>query len=492
MRRLTVLKWLAGLLLLQCLAYATPSTGLQPCRVEGMPNELLCGSVSRPLDPDRPDGVRIDVHYLVVPAMARNKQADPVVMLAGGPGQSAISVAPAVLNRLGRLNNRRDLVFIDQRGTGRSAPLQCDDDSHLSLAQSMDMAAQLARLQTCKEKLSKLPYGDMRFFTTTIAMQDFDAVRKALGATEWNLIGSSYGTRTALEYLRQFPDHVRRTVLDGVAPPDQVLPISMSADTQTALDAEFAACEKEVACRRLYPALRAQWDSLLKGLPRAVVVRHPVTGVSEQIVFTRGAALRAVRAPLYGPVSTSALPEAIHAASQGRFDAMVGLASALGSSSRALRLATGMHFSVVCAEDMPRLPVSKDKTGADYGAMDVALYSQVCARWPLGKVPEQFYEVRPARSPVLILSGGVDPVTPPRHANRVAQQLGSQVQHVVVPEAGHGVMALGCMRDVVFKFIDTKEDAAALSQEASCATRIPRPGVFVPVQAASAAQGVKP
>ena len=294
MRRLTVLKWLAGLLLLQCLAYATPSTGLQPCRVEGMPNELLCGSVSRPLDPDRPDGVRIDVHYLVVPAMARNKQADPVVMLAGGPGQSAISVAPAVLNRLGRLNNRRDLVFIDQRGTGRSAPLQCDDDSHLSLAQSMDMAAQLARLQTCKEKLSKLPYGDMRFFTTTIAMQDFDAVRKALGATQWNLIGGSYGTRAALEYLRQFPDHVRRTVLDGVAPPDQVLPISMSADTQTALDAEFSACEKEVACRRLYPALRAQWDGLLKGLPRAVVVRHPVTGDVVTVTHIRVSEVEAI------------------------------------------------------------------------------------------------------------------------------------------------------------------------------------------------------
>lgn len=491
MRRVTVLKLLTGFALMQGLAYAGESTALKACRVEGMPNELLCGSVKRPLDPARPEDVQIDVHFLVVPAMARNKQPDPVLMLAGGPGQSAISVAPAVLNRFGRLNNRRDLVFIDQRGTGRSAPLQCDDDKRLTLAQTMDMSAQLVRLQACQEKLSKLAYGDMRFFTTSIAMQDFDAVRQALGVAQWNLVGASYGTRAALEYLRQFPDKVRRTVLDGVAPPDQILPASLSVDTQAALDAEFSACEKEAQCNRMYPALRADWVSLLKGLPRAVTVRHPGTGVAEQLVMTREAALRAVRGPLYAPVSASALPEAIHAAAQGRFDALMGLSGALGSSKSA-RLAMGMHFSVVCAEDVPRLPAAKDKFGADFGAMDVALYTQVCANWLKGNVPASFYTVPPATSPVLMLSGGADPVTPPRHAQRVSQQLGSQVQHIVVPEMGHGVMALGCMRDVVFKFIDTKEAAAALPQDASCAIRVPRPGVFVPVRAAPAANGGQP
>ncbi|MBC7916741.1 MAG: alpha/beta hydrolase [Rhodoferax sp.] len=492
MRRVTVFKLVAALALLQGVACASESSVLKPCRVEGMPNELQCGSVRRALDPARPNGQQIDVHFLVVPAMARNKQPDPVVLLAGGPGQSAISVAPGVLGRLGRLNNRRDLVFIDQRGTGRSAPLQCDDDERLTLKQATDMQAQFARLQVCREKLSKLPYGDMRFFTTSIAMQDFDAVRQALGAAQWNLVGASYGTRAALEYLRQFPDKVRRTVLDGVAPPDQVLPASMSVDTQAALDAEFAACEKEPQCNRLYPALRADWAALLKSLPRTVAVRHPVTGVAEQLTVTREAALRWVRRPLYAPNSASALPEAIHAAAQGRFDALMGLAVALGSSSKATRLAIGMHFSVVCAEDVPRLSVAKDKAGADFGTMDIAQYTQGCANWPKGNVPEGFYTVPPAPSPVLMLSGGADPVTPPRHAQRVAELLGSQARHVVVPEAGHGVMALGCMRDVVFKFVDTKEAATALAQDASCAIRVPRPGVFVPVQAASATQGGQP
>jgi pimeloyl-ACP methyl ester carboxylesterase len=489
MRPVTALSFLLGLVLLHGSARADAPLPMKPCRVDGMSNELLCGSVRRALDPAHPEGVQIDVHYLVVPAMARNKQPDPVLMLAGGPGQSAISVAPAVLNRLGRINNRRDLVFIDQRGTGRSAPLQCDDDSRLSMAQSTDMKAQFARLQTCRDKLAKLPYGDMRFFTTSIAMQDFDAVRQALGAAQWNLVGGSYGTRAALEYLRQFPDKVRRTVLDGVAPPDQILPASLSMDTQAALDAEFAACEKEPQCNRMYPALRTEWAALLRSLPRNVTVRHPYTGNSEQLSVTREAVLRAVRGPLYAPVSTSALPEAIHSAAHGRFDSLIGLAGAQGGSTKAMRLAMGMHFSVVCAEDVPRLAMAKDNTNTDFGNMDVALYTQVCATWPKGTVPEGFYTVPAATSPVMMLSGGADPVTPPRHAQRVAQLLGSQVQHIVVPEMGHGVMALGCMRDVVFKFIDTKENSAALPQDASCATRVPRPGVFVPVQVAPGVSG---
>jgi len=355
MRHRAAWRLIAGWLCTLGVALAEAIPALTPCRVKGMPNELLCGSVRRPLDPAHAGGVQIEVQYLVVPAMARNKQPDPVLMLAGGPGQSAISVAPAVLNRLGRLNNRRDLVFIDQRGTGQSAPLQCEDESRLTLAQSMDMAAQLSRLQSCRETLQKLPYGDMRFFTTSIAMQDFDAVRAALGAAQWNLVGGSYGTRAALEYLRQFPTRVRRTVLDGVAPPDQILPASLSADTQAALEAEFAACEKEPQCQSSYPSLRKDWTKLLSSLPRSMELRHPMTGLSEQLTVTREMVLRAVRNPLYAPISTSALPEAIHAASVGRFDSLIGLTGAAGGASKSTRLAMGMHFSVVCAEDVPRL-----------------------------------------------------------------------------------------------------------------------------------------
>ena len=466
----------------------------QPCRVEGLPNELQCGVVRRPLDPARPNGPAIEVHFLLVPAMARNKHPDAVLLLAGGPGQSAIDVAPAVISQMARLNNRRDLIFIDQRGTGRSAPLQCADESRLPVQQSVDAQQQLERLRQCSESLGKLPYGDMRFFTTTLAMQDFDAVREHLGVPQWNLIGASYGTRAALEYMRLFPQKVRRTVIDGVAPPDMVLPVSFSMDGQAALEALFKACEADTkgraACATQFPKLRQQWRELLNSLPRPVSVNHPITGTAENFELSRSALLRLIRAPLYAPALASALPAAIDAAASGNFSGLVGLSGSLGNR-KTNRLAMGMHFAVVCAEDAPGIASATQMPSEDFGQMDALQYGSVCAFWPRGQVPQAFYTLPPATSPVLLLSGGADPATPPRHGSRVAQALGAKAQHIVVSEAGHGVMGAGCMRDVVYRFVVAATDAEALPADAACAMKVPRPPVFLPAQIGSV-KGVQP
>ena len=460
---------------------------LTACRVDGVPTEVQCGSLRRPLDPAHPEGRQIDIRFVVVRALARNKLPDPVLLLAGGPGQSAVSLTGGMLPRLSRLNYRRDLVFIDQRGTGRSAPLQCPDNSGRDLEELTKPGAKLRLLEACRVALEKLPYGDLRMFTTTIAMQDMDAVRAALGVERWNLIGASYGTRAALEYQRQFPQHVRRAVIDGVAPPDMVLPASFSRDGQAALDAVFDACAADAKCQAAYPALRAEWQGLLKSLPRKVSVMHPLTGKLEEFTLTREALLGMVRPPLYVPASAAALPAALHAAAQGRFEAVTGLAGQL-SSSRGMRLAEGMHFSVICAEDAPRLAQATDTPSPDFGTLDQDLYANACRAWPRGEVPPAFYEIPPVKTPVLVLSGGADPATPPRHGARVAKALGPSAVHVVVPQAGHGVaMSLGCMRDVVYRFFDAPQDADALRVDASCAQRIPRPTPYLPPTAATVA-----
>ena len=464
-----VLVWLVG-----------AAQAVEPCRVPGIKNEVVCGKVARPLDPASPGGVQIDIHYVVVPALARNKLPDPVVMLAGGPGQSAIRIAPQVLPLFTRLNNRRDIVFVDQRGTGRSAPLECDDVRHRPLADQADPQFQLTQLGRCREQLRKLPHGDLRFYTTTIAMQDLEAVRRDLAAPRLNLVGGSYGTRAALEYQRQFPEAVRRSVIDGVAPPDMVLPASYSTDGQAAFDALVAACRSEPACARDHAALREDWTALLASLPKPVTVVHPLSGQPERFTLTRDMVLGAVRGPLYTPAVAAALPQAIHAAAQGRYEPLAGLNSLFGAR-KGMALAMGMHFSVICAEDVPRLPQSSDPPGADFGRDFAQLYQRVCADWPRGAVPEAFYRVPPARSPVLLLSGGLDPVTPPRHGERVARALGAKALHVVSPNAGHGVIGIGCMRDVLFRFVDAADDAEALAVDAGCVTQLPRPPSYRPV-----------
>jgi len=456
---------------------------LAPCRVAGIKSDVMCGAVQRALDPARPDGTRIDVHYVVAPALARRKRADPVFLLAGGPGQSAIALAPSAMPLFRRINNRRDIVFVDQRGTGKSAPLMCDDARHESIAEQSDRERQIQRLGVCRAKLQTLPYirslGDLRFFTTTLAMQDLDAVRRELGAERINLVGGSYGTRAALEYLRLFPAHVRRSVIDGVAPPDMVLPASYSTDGQAALDALLAACDAEAACARRYPGLRADWAALLRGLPRPVTLAHPLTGRPDSFTLTRDIVLGVVRGALYSPALTSALPATIHDAAQGRDQALAGLGAWLAPRKDA-RLALGMHFSVVCSEDLPLLAKAGDEPGADFRGDVARLYERACADWPRGEVSSAFYTVAPSTSPVLLLSGGIDPATPPRHGERVARALGAAARHIVVPHAGHGVMGIGCMRDVIYRFIDADEGSPASAVDAGCATNIPRPPAFQP------------
>jgi pimeloyl-ACP methyl ester carboxylesterase len=204
--------------------------------------------------------------------------------------------------------------------------------------------------------------SDLGLFTTSIAVQDLDAVRRELGAERIDLVGASYGTRVALEYQRQFPKAVRRSVIDGVAPPDMALPASFSFDNQAAFDALLAACAAEPACARDHPDLHRRFAALLQSLPRTVKAAHPLSGRAEEFVLTRDMLLGAVRSALYVPALAAALPEAIDTASRGEFAGLVGL-NATFTSRKATRLATGMHLSVVCAEDVPRLRVNGDKPG---------------------------------------------------------------------------------------------------------------------------------
>ena len=467
---------------------AVADTPLTECRVPGVRNSVLCGAVKRALDPARPDGVKIDIHYVVAPALARRKLPDPLFVLAGGPGQSAISLAPSMLALFNRVNNRRDIVFVDQRGTGLSAPLLCDDTRRMPLSEQADPERQIADLLECRVHLQALPYGDLRFFTTVLASQDLDAVRQQLGAERINLVGGSYGTRAALDYLRQFPSTVRRTVIDGVAPPDMALPASFSTDGQSALEALFTACEAEAACKQAWPSLRAEWAGLLASLPLPTTVTHPLTGAPERVRMTREMVLSSVRGPLYSPALAAALPVAIHAASQGRFDALLGLGASFGTG-RGAQLAMGMHFSVVCSEDMPLMSQTMDVPGTDFGRDGARLYERVCANWPRGSVPPAFYNVGPTTAPTLVLSGGLDPATPPRHGDRVARALGPTAQHVVVPNAGHGVMGIGCVRDVIYRFIDAIEDSEATTVDAGCVKDIPRPAAFRPLSAGASTAG---
>ena len=453
-----------------------PALNLHACRLVGLEHDAQCGVLKRPLDPARPGGTQIDLHVAVIPALARQKLPDPVFFIAGGPGQSAIGLAGAIDRMMSRLGQRRDLVLIDQRGTGHSAPLQCDMPAPDEAVQrALDRNRQVAAIDACRAQLERLPWGDLRFYTTVIAMADADAVRVALGADKVNLIGVSYGTRAALEYLRAYPQHVRRTIIDGVAPPDMVLPLSDDVDAQSAMQMLFRDCDAEKACAAAHPQLAAHWDALLASLPKPVDVIDPVTGQPLHVTITAEAVRGLVHSPLYTPSSGAMLPYAIDEAWAGRFGPMLALGSSNGG--KPTDMSEGQHFSVICAEDVPRLPAATGPAN-DLGAQ--GLYRAVCAHWPRGDVPSAFYTIPRSATPVLLLSGGLDPVTPPRHAERVAKALGVNARSVIVANNGHNVTAIACMRDAVFHFVNAASDAEAQGVDVNCAAKVPRPLAFQP------------
>jgi pimeloyl-ACP methyl ester carboxylesterase len=469
---------------------AQTTAPLTPCRIEGFKNEVQCGVLKRPLDPSAPQGVQIDVHYIVVPAVARNKREDAVFFFAGGPGQSAIKIAPQVLTMFTRLNARRDIVLIDQRGTGKSAPLACkpsDDEKNAPLSDAMDETKFAERLGKCRDKLLALPYGKeggLRFFHSAIALQDADAVRATLGYAKINVIGGSYGTRAGLEYMRQYPNQVRRIVLDGLAPPDMVLIESFGTDNQAAWELLLSACEKDAACAKRYPKLRVDFTSLIASLPKTVSALNPISGRDESFTLKASMLASMLRGPLYAPGIAAALPYVIAEASAGRFSALVGVAGAINIPAD--NFFYGMHLSVVCAEDAPRMQASAGAYNTLFGDAFSDVYRRSCPAWfgnTKPQVPEAFYTMPASPAPALLLSGGADPATPPRHGERVAKALGAKARHVIVPELGHGVMSQGCTRDMIVKFIDAKEDAEALKLDEVCLARLaklPRPSIFLP------------
>lgn len=466
----STLKKLACLAILS--APLAAHAGTTACRVPSFPQEVQCGQIERPLDPSQANGKTITVHYVVLPSQDRNKLPDAVFLLAGGPGQSATGAASFGESMLGKLNRRRDLVFVDQRGTGKSASLQCPKIENEEGA--MDQAQVVKRMVECRDALQKLPHGDMRFYTTSIAVQDLEAVRQAQNYGPINLVGVSYGTRVGLEYLRQYPQSVRRLVIDGVVPPDLSL---LGADAKAALQGVFDDCKTNARCNQAYPDLEGRWKHLLNSMPKQAQFIHPRLGTDTSEKVTRDDVIGMVFRGLYSPTMTSLLPYAITQADQGKFAPLMNLAGGFNLPSP-MSMSMGMHYSVWCSEGYAK-PPAVDANDEIVNVMH-SNYAKICAEWPKGKVPAEFYTIPKSDRPVLLLSGGIDPVTPTKNGELVAKALGDKARHVFIANAGHGVLGQGCVREVVNNFFAAKTDQEAVKVDASCVAQIPRPTVWLP------------
>ena len=417
-------------------------------------------------------GRTIDLDIIILPATGPNPKPDPVFWLAGGPGVNVTSYYPGIGDSW--IRRDRDIVLVDQRGTGGNHRLACTfSEDPDDLQRHLDPVWSEDRFRVCMESLAE--EYDLTKYSTPIAMDDLNEVRQALGYERINLIGGSYGTRAGLVYMRRHPETVRSAILRGVAPIAFTNPLYHAGGGQAALDLIFARCKADPQLSAAYPQLRRRFEAILDRLeesPARVAITHPETGKPTTVTLSRAAFAGSLRIMMYG--DNTRVPLLLSRAFEGDFSPFVE-----GSiqSNRSLddMIAFGMLLCVTCAEDLDRIDpeiIERETAGTFLGDRRVRAQLALCEFWPRSDLPENYGDPVSVDTPVLLISGFYDPVTPPRWGAEAASHLPNSL-HVVVP----GTHSFGgpCVDELIHQFLETA-DVAKL--DLSCVEDM-RPAPFV-------------
>ena len=441
-------------------AEAAASPG-RACHLPGQDTPLRCLNVVVPRDYAQPQAGSIQLHVTIAPAFREKAKADPVFVLAGGPGQSGSSIIFLLEAGLQRVRATRDIVFIDQRGTGKSGKLSCDA---LQRSETLDPDQAEREMVTCLKSLQP----ELRYYTTRAAAQDMDKVRQYLGFAQINLWGGSYGTRLAQAYAHQFPKQLRSMVIDGVTSPQQNIGL-MSGETGRAFQLLRESCEKDAGCHAKFPQFGQQLDSLMARAKRGdeiIRFRHPVTGKDSQVPLRFEGLGEAMRTMLYQPQIATRLPWLVQQAHQGNWQPLMAMWTSNTSWSQD-SMAIGLTLAVLCGEDVAH--ITPEQAQAEISRSFLADgWTKKMQRWcgVINVPPQPRPASGPLQVPTLILSGQLDPVTPPQRAEEAMKFLPNS-QHIVAQQVGHIVSPHGCTARLLRQFYDEpskKVDASCLKE----------------------------
>ena len=446
---------------------------LKPCRLAGIDEELLCGKLTVFEDRAKRTGRTIDLNIVVVPAVNQKTKAEPLFDFAGGPGASSADAAGFYAGPGKVYRQQHDVVCVDQRGTGKSnrlaIPREKTPQYYLSEMYPIDYVKEMRHALEQRADLTK--------YTTSMAMDDLDDVRAWLGYDRINLLGGSYGTRAVLVYMRQHPDHVRSAILLAVAPTDLKMPLHHSESAARAMDLLLGECERDAACHGAFPQIRDDWKNALAQLekqPARVEYSSDGKAAPTTVEIQRGVFAEKIRTWMYGRDKAARIPMIVHHAAGGDFAPF--LQQAIGPSIPDF-VADGMYLSVTCAEDVPFINQEEAaKLNADnpFGNYRVFQQTRACGLWPRGKIPADYQDPVSSNAPVLIFSGNMDPVTPPKYGEEVARHLPNS-RHVIIPKAGHSVDGLtdpDCMDRIAIEFLNNGD---AKNLDVSCVEQMAPP-----------------
>jgi pimeloyl-ACP methyl ester carboxylesterase len=462
--------WRLGSLTLTACELAQPNSGLSTA--------AWCADFPVPENRADPHSRTIKLKLAVLRSSAQVASGDMLAFLAGGPGQAATDSAGLVASVLKPLLAHRHVVLLDQRGTGGSNALGCKESAETVTPvddSTFDANKLRAAAADCLRQLAGR--ADPRYYTTTIAAQDLEDVRKALGSPPLDLVGVSYGTRMAQQYLRRFPDAVRSVVLDSAVPNSLALGEDFAHNLDDALKAQFARCTAEPACKKQFgdpDQTLYQLRDALRANPHEVSFRDPQSYQTVKRMLDEDSLASVVRMFAYTPATAALLPLSIDAAAHGDVGPLLGQAKLLSGELSEL-MGSGMQYSVICSEDADLLTVRPQDAQTILGTRMVDALKAVCTVWPKGTRPADFHQPLKTDKPMLLLAGQYDPVTPPRYAEEVAKGL-PNARVLVLKGQAHSVMAAGCAPQLIQHFVE-KLDPKTL--DASCLDRLQPTPIFI-------------
>jgi pimeloyl-ACP methyl ester carboxylesterase len=439
-------------------AFTLGKLEFHPCELpqkrSGATTRAWCAPFSVLEDPAQPSGRRLNLRLALIRSDAPAANRDIVVYLAGGPGQSAVDSWPQMAAALSPLRKHHHILLLDQRGTGESNPLTCKGEGSKGLLGGVPDPEQI-REQTreCLHEVETV--GDPRYYTTTAAIRDLEAVRQALGAPPFDLVGVSYGTRVAQQYLMRYPQAVRSVVLDSVMPNPRVLGEDFARNLEGALKAQFSACTRTPACAKDFGdpyASLAELRERLRTKAEEVDYHDPVTFAPRHARLDEGSLRGLVRLFAYEPETAALLPLSISEGLRGDFIPLAGQEKLL-TGELADIAENAMQLSVVCSEDADLLTPRPQDANTLLGNSLIDSIETACEIWPHGTRPADFHSALESRAPALILEGELDPVTPPAYGSEVLRGLPNG-RLLVAGGQGHNVIGRGCIPRLVAEFVD--------------------------------------
>lgn len=409
-------------------ASAAENGSLAACKLPELDRPARCGVFEVPENRDRPDGRKLQIHVAVVPATSGSSRPDPIAILMGGPGEEAIPAAGYYDKQFATLLKDRDLLLVDQRGTGKSNGLRCDLHSNIDLAVVMRDVYPLETVRECAKRLGQ--QADLTQYTYLHFATDLEHVRRSLGYGALNLFAGSYGTRAAQVFIRTYPDSVRTVFLGSVVPIDIPTPPTFANTTEAALDQIFSDCAADPSCRAAYPNVRKEFTEVLSRLDAGV--RVPVRG--SQQLLDRGRVVEKLRSTSYRRDGSGTIPWVIHQAHAGNWQPIVdSLLADIGARAFGSDASMGLFFTITCNEDIPFIDdqLVAQSRATYLGDYRVRQQRAACALWPKAMLPPGYRSPVRSTVPALFVSGDHDPASPLWWTQHAAQGFANRFEFVM-------------------------------------------------------------